>query len=69
MTTLQMFFKVGKHMFILMLVALLGNIPAGKDIKKKDTRTRYKTYSKINIRPQEIGLNPFWCLFINHEDF
>ena len=64
MTTSQMFFKVGKHMFILMLVALLGNIPAGKD-----TRTRYKTYSKINIRPQEIGLNPFWCLFINHEDF
>ena len=56
-------------MFILMLVALLGNIPAGKDIKKKDTRTRYKTYSKINIRPQEIGLNPFWCLFIKHEDF
>lgn len=69
MTTSQMFFKGGKYMFILMLAALFGNIPAGKDIKKKDTRTRYKTYSKINIRPQVIGLNPFWCLFINHEDF
>ena len=56
-----------EHMFTLMLVALLGTTPVIRYMvrtNKKETRIRYKTCSKITIRPPGlIGINPIRCPF------
>ena len=49
----QIFFRDGKHMFVLILVAYLVSTPAGRQTfltNEKGTITSYKTWSKTKTK-------------------